>query len=352
MSYSHWNNIPRWISDVAYNVAYQRFQVVTEQASVASDDPPDRLLVSGIISPSHATAALRPIYRLDASSFQNGPDDGPYSLELQDVQGQTLMTDTFDVVIIESKTGVSSPTDVPITETLPFLHALPHHPEAASVILKQDETVLASRVASASPPTVTLTAPNGGESVSSTTTVFWTGDDQDEDPLEYVLQYSATGGDTWQPIAIRLTETSYTVNTADLPGGDQCIFRVAASDGFHTAYDSSDDPFSVPRKAPTAFIMDPEEGQIYAVGEWVLLTALAYDQDDDDLAEEDLAWTSDRDGALGTGSEVALASLSPGRHTITLMGTDGEGLTSSHSVRVCVGCTQVYLPLVLRRNEP
>jgi hypothetical protein len=127
---------------------------------------------------------------------------------------------------------------------------------------------------------------------------------------------------------------------------------VAASDGFHTAYDRSDHPFSLPRKDPTVFIMDPEEGQTYAVDEWVLLNALAYDQDDNDLADENLAWTSDLDGPLGTGSEVPLESLSPGWHTIKLTGTDGEGLTNSHSVHVCVGCAQVYLPLVLRGNGP
>jgi hypothetical protein len=352
MSYSHWQSIPQWISDFTYNAAYERLKVPTRQMNATSDEPAGRLLVSGLISPTLSTATLRPIYRLDESSFQNGLDDGPYTLELQDSQGKTVVTDTFDVVVIESTGDLTIPGERVLTETLPFLHALPYHPEATRLLLKHDDTVLDTRVASASPPTVTLTAPNGGESITGTTAVTWTGDDQDGDPLEYVLQHSADGGDSWQPVAIRLTDTSYTVDTADLPGGDECLFRVAASDGFHTAYDRSDHPFSMPRKAPTVFIMDPEEGQTYAVDEWVLLTALAYDQDNDDLAEENLAWTSDVDGPLGTGSEVALESLSPAWHTITLTGADGEGLTSSHSVHVCVGCTQVYLPLVLRGNVP
>ncbi len=162
---------------------------------------------------------------------------------------------------------------------------------------------------------------------------------------------------------------SYAYVAADVGGTDGWVYTVDVSDATDpdpigsydtaglprdtgaasdTAYDHSDHPFSVPRKDPTVFIMDPEEGQTYAIDEWVLLTALAYDQDDDDLAEDDMAWTSDLDGPLGTGSEVALESLSRGWHTITLTGTDGEGLTSSHSVRVCVGCTDIYLPLILR----
>jgi hypothetical protein len=350
MSYSDNIGIPQWISDFTYKAAYQRFRIASAQTSAATDDPPDRLLVSGIISPALSTATLRPIYRLDESSFQNGAADGPYTLELQDGQGQTLVTDTFDVVVIESTGDLTIPGERVLTETLPFLRALPYHLEAAQLVLKQDDTILVTQVASASPPTVTLTAPNGEESITGTTTVTWTADDQDGDPLEYVLQHSADGGDTWQPVGIRLTETNYPVDTADLPGGDECLFRVAASDGFHTAYDQSDGFFSVPRKDPTVFIMDPDEGQTYAVDEWVLLTALAYDQDEEDLAEENLVWTSDLEGPLGTGSEVALESLSPGWHTITLAGTDGEGLTSSHSVHVYVGCTDIYLPLVLRRN--
>ncbi len=49
-----------------------------------------------------------------------------------------------------------------------------------------------------------------------------------------------------------------------------------------------------------------------------------------------IRWTSDRDGAIGTGGSFTRSSLSRGVHTITARVTDSHGLTDSKTVRVTV----------------
>ncbi|RMH80072.1 MAG: hypothetical protein D6681_18860, partial [Calditrichaeota bacterium] len=43
------------------------------------------------------------------------------------------------------------------------------------------------------------------------------------------------------------------------------------------------------------------------------------------LPEENLTWTSDRDGTIGVGSVFRRSGLSPGTHTITLTATASDG---------------------------
>jgi hypothetical protein len=148
-------------------------------------------------------------------------------------------------------------------------------------------------------------------------------------------------------VAVGLTTTTYAVDTASLPGGDQSLLRVAASDGFHTAYDQSDGTFSLPRQGPTLLLTHPPDGWSSAPGDWVVLSGQAYDQQYNDLSEEALAWTSDQDGPLGAGEAVEATTLSPGWHTVTLTATDSQGMGGARSVRIFIGYW-AWLPLALK----
>jgi hypothetical protein len=347
MSYSFWINIPRWISDFNYKRFYRKLGGTTSIALDVSSSQPERLLVSGIVSPTQGTALLDALFRFDNPGFTNSDLEGPYTLELLDGQGQVLAAKHFQIEAIDDT--LPSPqqqTDEP-RDHQPFVYAMPYLPQAVQVRLKYEDQVLAERQASAHPPTVVLLEPNGGENLAGEITVRWRGDDADGDPLTYVLEYSADGGNGWQPLVIDTHEISTTVNMDDLPGGHQGLFRVLASDGFYSVQDQSDAFFSSSRKPPSVTIMDPEDGQVYAPGAWVVLQALAYDQDEEDLPDENLTWVSDRDGALGQGWEVETTSLTPGWHTLTLTGTDDNGLSASDSVSIYIGY-RTWLPVLHR----
>jgi hypothetical protein len=334
----------RWISDFTYNGVYQNLKLTAGLAEAESMAQEDRILASGVITPDLSTARLEYVYLSDNHHFVNDAVTGTYTLELQDAGGQVLVSDTFGVWFTDGGAGGEAQATV-----LPFLRVLPADPLAARLVLKEEGDVLATRLASATPPTVTWTAPNSGEALSGTVELVWTGYDDDGDPLTYIVQYSADGGATWEPVALHLTATQTTVDMAEFPGGDQCLFRVLASDGFYTAVDQANGFSTAPRQDPTAFILAPETGQTYDPGQPLTFQGLAYDQDLNDLSGASLAWVSDRDGALGTGSLLEVI-LSPGWHTVALTATDGYGLSVTDQVTFYVGY-RVHLPLIVRQSS-
>ena len=56
-----------------------------------------------------------------------------------------------------------------------------------------------------------------------------------------------------------------------------------------------------------------------------------------------VCWSSDRDGALGTGDQLLVADLRPGWHEITVTATDDDENTGSDTIGLHVGY-RTYLP--------
>jgi hypothetical protein len=99
--------------------------------------------------------------------------------------------------------------------------------------------------------------------------------------------------------------------------------------------DGGDDGGDGSNTAPTVTIDAPAPGASFASGATVAFSGSADDAEDGDLTAS-LAWSSDRDGSLGTGGDVS-SSLSDGAHTVTASVEDGEGLAGSAQITVSVG---------------
>jgi hypothetical protein len=227
-----------------------------------------------------------------------------------------------------------------------FSELVPFVPGAVRVQVRADGVVLAERRASAHAPTVQLLAPHGG-TVGPGSVVQWTASDADGDPLTFRVLYSRDKGTSWQALAMNVTGNSYTV-PGPLPGTDNGLMRVIAMDGFYTAQDTSDTVFTVAQNPPQAQILSPESGTAVRPGLPVVLLGTASDLDEGSLSEEALVWSSDRDGALGTGTELALDTLAPGWHTIRLTATDSAGQNSQATIRLYVGY-EAHVPLILKK---
>ncbi len=91
-----------------------------------------------------------------------------------------------------------------------------------------------------------------------------------------------------------------------------------------------------PNQPPVVTITAPSAGAIVAQGAPLTLTGSANDPEDGVLTGASLAWSSSRDGALGTGTSITTASLSAGTHTITLTATDSRGARGTASVSITV----------------
>jgi hypothetical protein len=110
--------------------------------------------------------------------------------------------------------------------------------------------------------------------------------------------------------------TASVTDSGGLPGSDQIALTVT-------------------NVAPTAVITAPLDGTSVAQGAAVTLTGTATDPGEGDLSAS-LSWTSDRDGALGTGASITRSDLSVGVHAITASVSDSGGLPGSDQIALTV----------------
>ncbi|MDA1315448.1 MAG: Ig-like domain-containing protein [Acidobacteria bacterium] len=90
-----------------------------------------------------------------------------------------------------------------------------------------------------------------------------------------------------------------------------------------------------PNSTPVVSITSPPNGQTYPAGATVNLTGTANDSEDGNLTSI-LSWSSNVDGAIGTGGSRSWAP-SEGTHTITASATDTGGKTGNSSITITVG---------------
>ncbi len=88
-------------------------------------------------------------------------------------------------------------------------------------------------------------------------------------------------------------------------------------------------------RPPVVTIASPLNGAQLVLGMTGSLQGSATDVEDGALTGSSLAWSSSRDGALGTGTSVSPA-LTQGVHVVTLTATDSMGATGTASVTVSV----------------
>jgi hypothetical protein len=341
---------PRWISDITYEALRDAFRpavFVSGETRRVFGNPSgletEYLIASGYIVDGVATIT-RPFYRLVyPTGTSDGPGAGPYTLELQDGSGTPLFTRYFDNI---------GDTFDPNEGSGYFREKVPWQTGTARIVISEGQTVLHVTSVSAHAPQVTLLSPNGGEAWPpyGEHTVTWTGSDADGDPLRYILQYSPDGGATWQAVAVNLSGASYALDASRLPGSQQALLRVIATDGANTAQDTSDAAFTVEGKPPTALILYPVTGQRFEPGRPVLLEGSGTDLEDGPLSDDmRFRWRSSIEGELGIGRKLFFEDLLPGRHVITLEVMDSDGFTGSATVAITIG-HKLYLPVTLKAH--
>jgi hypothetical protein len=92
---------------------------------------------------------------------------------------------------------------------------------------------------------------------------------------------------------------------------------------------------------PAATISAPADGSLFTAGDAIAFVGSATDAEDGDLSSS-LAWTSSRDGALGTGASLSRSDLSAGVHTVTATVVDAGGASDSYQISLRVNA----VPLV------
>ena len=295
-----------------------------------------RLLVSGFATESGSAGSLFTVGVLeevsDAARAASGErlarvnPSAPVALILEDASGGQIAR--YPLV----RDGVA-PDEQP-GAGFSFVEWLPVPAGLRRVVLRGPGGVLASATASAARPVVEIIAPAGGSSLDGPFEIRWRGADPDGDALTYDVLASPDAGATWRLVARGLTGTSVRLDSNQIGKSDRTRFRIRAHDGFNTGSADTRD-LRVANAAPNlVLIMSPVDGATFRTADLVVLNGRATDLEDE-LVEE-LSWSSDVDGPLGSGAEVTLRTLSPGAHVITLRATDRNGATAEQRVSITV----------------
>ena len=360
-----------WISPFTWNQMFTHLAQPIALSAVPQGDPP-----TGVLSPSAGLASLevnvtifnpdnKPpkqgqlnnLFKTEAGSILYLPD-GPYAVELHDINDNTLISQSFNADFkseYDGHAGPQAPQDAPPFPPTPTGQAdisfiMEWMDGTTKVVLTKDGATIDEKTVSANPPQVFFTSPSGAESwlPGSKHTLSWQGLDLDGDPLSYALFYSYDGGLNWGLLAGNLSSTSYEVQTDSMAGGSDVRFRIVATDGVLTGVDETDAAITIPNQSPQVTILNPLNGGFYPPGSLVVLQGFATDMEDGTLPDEALQWSSDVQGGLGTGPSLALNELQSGKHVITLSAADSYGIVSNASVTINIA-NGVFLPRVSRK---
>jgi hypothetical protein len=328
MSYCSKPPVDLWPADVTYGLLRNGLQAgfgkgAAQSAAVASD----YLLLRGVIDRELDVVAFEPAIAVSGQVPPEAPAPGDFKLRVHRGGGSQDLS--FAPIRFETR------GDQPPLET--FQLAVPPLPPVSLLELFRGATLIGSYSAGANPPQVELLAPNGGETLGGAdVSVVWVASDADGDALSFVVQYSADDGASWSTLVTDWPSTSYTFPRVALRATTIGRMRILASDGLNGASDDSDATFIVSNHPPQVMITPRPPS--FSGEQMLLLEATAYDPDEGLLDEATLQWSSDRDGALGSGSPLlaTAAMLSSGVHLLTAQVTDAAGASGAASIRVWI----------------
>ncbi len=89
-------------------------------------------------------------------------------------------------------------------------------------------------------------------------------------------------------------------------------------------------------QVPSVTISAPADGSSFVSGTSITFMGSGTDAEDGELSGSDLAWTSDVDGALATGSSLTSSALQVGAHTITLTASDSRGAAGTAAISITI----------------
>jgi hypothetical protein len=324
---SYCNN--QWISDYTYEAIYN--YMIAHPSLAASDNVltpqvGDFLAVSGAILPGSDKAGFGLVKRMDAVNDMPTITPGDYSLLLLGA-GDTLLAE-----------HAFTPEAQPETDQLNFGLIVDFEAGTRKIQIERntDDQVLATKLVSPNAPVVSNVALQGAPNpVTGTVTLNWSASDADGDELMFDVVYSIDNGVNFQPVAVGLPGTSAQIDTSQLPGSNEGVLRVIASDGVNTGFANSA-AFVMADKPPQPYILIPDDPTQVHWGQLVNFSGMALDALDGTVAPSGLVWKDSEGATLGTGPLLSLDDLPVGTNVITLQATNSVGMSASTTVTVIV----------------
>ncbi len=247
-----------------------------------------------------------------------------------------LLRGANDAILYDQAFGVGGPHTHESHPQAPeggrFNLRLPFPNGTVKAEVRHGAALLWSDTVSAHAPTVAFTAPNGGSyNAANTIPVAWTSADQDGDALQFNLDYTPDNGQSWIPVAQKLTGGNFSWLPNFVPASAAGRLRLRASDGFNTASATSA-PFALSGHAPIALIVSPKTGQTFTEGELLGLVGGSITGAGPDLGS--FEW---KHGAsvIGASRSISVTLDQVGSQTFEMKVTaDGQSDTASVTIQV------------------
>jgi len=325
-----------WISQDIYSHIFNKLTTSPSSQSAQPMEVKRVALANGWIS-REESVSFDPWYSFESTFTQSTVGD--YSIEAVSADESVLATQNFDI----SFTDFSNP---PIFhERAPFSLLVPFPIGTIRFDIRHSGIKIGSLEVNPGIPSVNITSPSSGDSWStgSEQTIRWDG--IADGSIYYTVFYTADGVN-FQILGSDLIGNSLVVNTEFLPGSQTSQIKILATDGINTTEDFSDGFFQVEGKSPLAKVYNPLNNEQIPYGISALLDGTGYDLEDGIISGDNISWSSDKDGFLGTGPNI-LVDLSYGCHTLTIKITDSDGYSSQDSINIFVG-SKIFIPLILR----
>ncbi|RKY21062.1 MAG: hypothetical protein DRQ55_05630 [Planctomycetota bacterium] len=343
LSHQAWVYLPNYTGWMSH----PKFQPGINAASAGSDEG-ETLFVAGIWNAVTGQVQMTDMLTLPSGRLSDTAGDGSEIIVRAFAQGQ-IVRELAVATVSSSDCSDASDSDessplVGFNVNLPVRSAA-GVPIDQVVIVQGNGRALSSLMLerSANAPRVAFVSPAAAQLDGDVLRVAWEGSDADGDELTYYLRYSRDGVQ-FSPIHTSTQDTSFTVNMKQLPAlvDGQGFFELFATDGLNTTVVRSELLINAPSFAggggnpPWAHILTPDAGATLLEGATVILHGMAWDLEDKGLHGARVAWSSDLDGALGTGRRTSRNDLSAGDHVVTLTVTDSDGMVSTDTAAVTI----------------
>ncbi len=349
-----------WVSDYTWRALLNSFATTNvAAASPQATAEGNSVFVTGLVDAEHnrgeitmvlvlPTNSVPPATRQSVTVQAAGPlhDQEPHAvfkLRLLDAGGAILVERVLTLTELDDHSNESH------AALFSDLFAQPAS-QVATIQLLADDTVIDTLTPGVNPPTTAIQQPTAGALIDNQLTIQWTATDPDaDDRLLFTVQYSHDNGASWHTLAVNLPGTPDPSNTLTLTdlgslhgsAPNAALIRVLASDGYNTTIATSA-AFTLKNRLPEPVITAPSVGQTFVAGQTILLQGSATDAEDGGLPGTALTWQVDS-LAYGSGTDLSIAGLAPGTHTVMLTAVDSNSQTATASATFTVAPLSVPL---------
>jgi hypothetical protein len=207
--------------------------------------------------------------------------------------------------------------------------------DAASLEVEYKGKSIGERRRSKSAPSVKFASIEKGLSVSrdGTLDVKWVAIDEDGDPLEVRIEFSEGKDKPFRPLFLGGNRGSSNIDGRLLSATTTGRFRIIANDGFNET-EQVLEPITVTAAPPELQILSPSPGITLPAATPIRLRAAAFGDADAPLAGDQVHWTLDG-GKVGSGLEVEVRDLKPGKHVARVTAIEGK-FTASKEIAFSV----------------